>query len=164
MSPAPTAAPAPALAAALAALARKKSVVGKGLGQKIQGSVSSHYAVSTTTIIRICRSCPLAEQGHQSSAKTHASESRKGHADTALAHLGVEHKLVGHELHQSGIDQDTGRDGVEDAIDSHCHQATRLEGLPNANADSNGDRGRKSICGAKDIGHPLLAFWPMGNG
>jgi hypothetical protein len=79
-------------------------------------------------------------------------------------HLLVEHKLVGHELHQTRVDEDAGGDGVKDTVDDERLVGARLERLVDAKAGGNGDGSGEAVDDTQDPRHPTLRLWPLGGG
>lgn len=72
-------------------------------------------------------SSPFAQQGHQTSARCHCGKSAKDFFQRGVLHVAAEHELVRHQFHQTGVDEDAGRDGVEDAVDDECRLRARCE-------------------------------------
>ena len=83
---------------------------------------------------------PLSEDSHETAAKGDTAEGEELDLEAGVAHLGVEHELVGQQLDETGVDQDAGADGVEDTIDDKRGGAARLEGLADTQARSDRDR------------------------
>ena len=104
---------------------------------------------------------PLAEQRHESRTKGHRPNSAKDLFDRRPLHVPAEHELVRHEFHQAGVDQDTGRDGVEDAVDDQRRLRAGRKRLPHAEADGDGDgRGDRVAC-REPVGSPALGLGPF---
>jgi len=71
---------------------------------------------------------------------------------------------VRHQLHQSSVNQNTSRDGVENTIDDQRRLRTRRKRLPHPESDRDGDRGGDCVAGSEVVGRVTLAFRPFDRG
>lgn len=69
-----------------------------------------------------------------------------------------------HELHQPSVNQDTGRDRIENAIDNQRRLRPRRERLPHAQTDGDGDGRRDGVACREPVGRPALGFRPFDGG
>lgn len=61
-------------------------------------------------------------------------------AHRTLLHVWAEHELMGHELYETGVDENTSTDRVERAVDEKRSAGTRGETLTDTETNGNGDR------------------------
>lgn len=69
-----------------------------------------------------------------------------------------------HELHQARVDEDAGRDGVENAAGDESALALRGVRLTDAEADSNGNGGREAVADGESVRSPALGYGPGDGG
>lgn len=104
---------------------------------------------------------PVGEDGHDASAKGDAAKAKELHLERGAAHVGVEHELVGKELDETSVHEDTSADGIKDTVGKLLVGC--ILGL-GAHAGGDADGGREGKAESEDIRKPLLALGPGGGG
>lgn len=101
------------------------------------------------------RSSPFGEQGHESASETDAGE-RKGHPTVGrLHHPGVEEDLVAQKFDESGIEQDTGGEGVEGSRCAGHGGTVGVQRLPQTETDGDTEGAREGnvVSEGATLGH-----------
>lgn len=83
--------------------------------------------------------CPLAQDRHQKCSEDHAAYGREHQSYWCFLHVATEHELVSHQFHKTGVDENAGRDRVEDTVDDEEGLAVRVERSTDAETNSNGN-------------------------
>lgn len=104
---------------------------------------------------------PFGQDGHDSNTKCNTRKGEQKNLKRRTAHVWVEHELVGEELNEAGVQQDTGADSVENTVDELLGVGIVGFGT-NTGSDTNG--GGQGIDASEDEGHPSLVFRPGSNG
>ena len=110
------------------------------------------------------QSSPFAQQSHQAGPKTHDAKSGEHDLQAGPAHDAAEHELVGHQLDETGVDEDAGGDAVEDAVDHERGLRAGRVRLPDAEPDGDGERCAEGVADAEDVRRAAVMLRPGGGG
>lgn len=103
---------------------------------------------------------PVTEKSHQTSTKRHKPKRLERPTNRPILHVRAKHKLMRHELHQTGINQDTRTDRIKNAIGEKRSTGLWSKRLADTQTNGNSNRGGETVADAEKVRGPALGSGP----
>lgn len=71
---------------------------------------------------------------------------------------------MGHQFDETGVNEDTGRDGIENTVDNEGGLRSRGVGFPDTQTDGDGDGSAETVRQTEDVGSPTAILGPRRDG